>query len=616
MKRLIIFLALFFAYNCLYAQILEKAQSFYTSNIEIIYQPPLQKSFNSPYQPYKEVPKINRIINIFNGYIQYLKKQGKIAQDIRLLLLYSPELNNEEYDENPRLIKIQSLELNGILEKINEFLSKNKDTDIKFLATNYEKLTAFAQSMNEKANDLTTKLGLHKIEESNNPIITDNEFCIVDEKRIAVIRPTDKNNMIYLLTNTDNGYYTSVLAMEGDGCYKNLSSSPSGQYLAYSNDLKPQISVISTSAIIKPFDANKIILEMKWAPKNNILAGIVLDRITQERTCFIYDADKQKHLLPDLNNKQLPENNLYSYPYWAPNAEKLFFASSQAIHLIDLTSNKVVPYLVRLKDSFAELIWSDDSKSFAITELVGQTRNHAEFDDMDFRKTILHRYKLSEQLEAIEDQAQKIESRRTLRPIGFSPNDRVIYIEGKMSGKRMDNSLWDLSSNCKAYLTPLPSISKEREQTNDDSYNKITELPMQYLYVYRNMNGKQKNIFDAGFQHSNYLYIDKQENTWFVGLPGKGDLQSTGETFNQRIYPYPFLETNHTILTTIPSNKLKKFLSFLENYNLKTVKFSKSGSQIWLLGNFTGPLRLWESKLDDFINGIIQNDKQEVKVEK
>lgn len=602
MKKLIILIALLFAYNSIGAQILEKSQSFYTSNIELIYQPPLQKSLNSPHQPYKEVPKLNRITNLFNGYIQYLKNQNKISQDTRLLLLYSPDINIEGFDENPKLIKISSLNVVDILEQVNEYLSKNKNTDIKFLATHVDKLTAIAESIDEKKNDTAKKLGFKQVETGSNSINTDNEFCLIDSKHIATISPTDKNNIINLLTKTENGYYKSILVTEGSGCYANLSSSFDGRFLAYTNDFKPQISEVSTAKIINFVGENKIILEMRWAPQKNIIAGVVLDRITQERNCFIYDADSEKHLLPDLNISNLPENGLYAYPYWSPDSNRVIFSSSQAIHLIDLNEKKAIPYAVRLKDSFSELIWSDDSYSFALTELVGQIRNHAEFDEMDFRKTILHRYKINPTLEIMEDQAQRIESRRTIKPIGFAPNDRVMYIEGKMSGRRMENSLWDLSSNCKVYLSPLPSTNKDRQENNTSSYDKITELPMIYLYVYRNMNGRQKNIFDAGFQHSNQLYLDKQENLWFVGLPGKGDLQITGETFNQRLYPYPFAGFNQTIFTTLNAEKLRKFISFLENYNLRATKFSDSGSYLWTLANFTGPMKLWEGKLEDAMN--------------
>ena len=456
MKKLLITLFLLFVITPIYAQITEKSHSFYTSNLEFIYQPPLQKGINSAHPINKDVPKINMLVNLFDGYIRYLKSLNKIGQETRLLLLYSPELNIEEYDENPKLIKLQNLDTETVLEKINEFLEKLQTTNNKFLADTLDKLIAYSSSMEEITNDLANKLGLKKVISDTNIIIPDSKFCILDNNHIAIIKPTEKNNKILLLTNTDNGYFSSMLLDEASGYYSNLTPSNDGRYIAYTTNLSLQIVEVSSGQTLLPLENNKILLDMRWAPNKNILAGIILNKTTQERNFFLYDADKKENIKVKLNNHNIPENTLYSYPYWSENSSKLIFASSQALHLIDLDKKKSIPFFIRLKDSFAELIWSQDSNSIAITEVVGQTRNHAEFDDMDFRKTILHRYTIKDNYEVIEDYAQRTETRYTIKPITFSPNDRVMYIEGRMLGKKMDSAVWEFP-NCKLYLSPLPA---------------------------------------------------------------------------------------------------------------------------------------------------------------
>lgn len=606
MKRLLFIILLVTSCIRLNAQIPDKNISFYTGNIEFIFQPPLQKSFNTQHPLSKEVPQINLTLILFDNYIEYLKRISKISQKTRLTILYSPDLAIDEYDDNLKLIKIHELGYNHILKKINDFLKLHKETDEKFLLDTAETLFTIIDKIECKVSELADNLKLKNISADNKCLEPDSDFCLITKNKIAVTRPAIQNNKIFVLTETDTGYYSELLLDRTNGYYENITASHKGEFLAYTVDMAPFVINLNTKKADRIIDSNseKILLNMQWAPNKNILAGLVLDKKTQERNIFIYNADKNENVIIKNKSEVLPENQLYAFPYWSPNSDKIIFASAKSAHLIDLNNNLSISNLIRLNGSLSELMWGPNADSFAITETIGQARSRTEFDDLDFRKTLIRRFRITPNYETTEDYAQKIESRHTLKLVEFSSNDRILYLEGRLTNKRLDKPQINLSNSFKAYLSPLPASSVKREEVKKEIADEPTELPIKYLYVFRNMNGKQTHVFDAGFNHTNHLYIDKQTNWWFIGLRNTTQFDKNKNLYNQRPYPYPFSENNNFLFTTMEKDKMENFTNFIANYNLRKFIFSENASTITMLANFNGPLNVWSGKLIELISGL------------
>lgn len=601
MKRLIVIIFLLTIQALAFGQIADKNISFYTANVELTFQPPLQKSFNSQHPLYKETPRINLTLNLFDNYIEYLKKISKIASKTRLQIRYAPEIVSDELDDNLKLIKIHDLGYNHILEKINAHLLLHKETDAAYLLDSAKALFEITKTSECKLSDIANRVKLTNISADNSCLEPDSDFCIINEQQIATLRPSIQNNSIYLFTKTENGYFSEILLANSNEYYENIAASSDGNYLAYTADLTPSVINLHTKKPLSlfPNDKNKIILSMEWAPSKPILAGMVLDKVSQERSIFLYDAELEASLCKQ--RTKLPENQLYAHPYWAPDSSKLIFASVKGLHLIDVAQDRVVPNLIYTLGPITELLWTDEADAFAMVELLGQTRSHYEFDDLDFRKSILRKYNLSPKLEIYEDQAQKVESRNTIKLVSHTKNDRVIYLEGRLASKRLDRTLWDLSRVFKAYVTPFSSEAlKGKDGERQINYEPV-ELPLDYLYVFKNMNGKQNLVFDAGNNHSNHLYLDRQTNYWFIGLRDVNRLNEHENIYNHRIFPYPFSENNYFVFSGLETKEILALTQFLETYNLRHFKLRNNCLDIMLIANFNGPLNVWAGKTMDII---------------
>ncbi len=584
-----------------FAQVADKSISFYTPNVELTFQPPIQKSFNSPHPLYKETPRINLTLNLFDNYMEYLKKLSKISKTMRLHILYAPEIQTDDLHGSLKLIKIHDLGYNHILQKINEYLLLHKDTDPAYLLDSAQALFDITKTLECKISDIADKVKLTNISADQSCLEPDSDFCIINENKIATIRPTIQNNKIYTFTKTENGYFPEILLANSHEYYENIAASPDGKYLAYTSDLTPTIVELSSKKVHKlfPDKESKVILSMQWAPSASILAGMVLDRKTQKRSVFIYDAEKAAHVVP--TNGQIPENQLFAHPYWAPDSSKILFASIKALHLLDIKNNKAMPNLVLTLGSITELLWNNKSDAFAIVEVIGQTRNHYEFDDLDFRKSILRKYHLNNKAEAIEDQAQKVESRNTIKLVTHTNNQRVIYLEGRLASNRLDRTLWDLERIFKAYLTPEPTDTLRKAKKDREIMHEPTELSLDYLYVFKNMNGKQNLVFDSGNNHSNHLYLDKQTNYWFIGLRNLNQLKEHENVYNNRSFPFPFSENNYFVFSNLEKKEVLAFTQFLEAYNLRHIKLLNNCSKIMVISNFNGPLNIWAGKTMDIV---------------
>jgi hypothetical protein len=136
-----------------------------------------------------------------------------------------------------------------------------------------------------------------------------------------------------------------------------------------------------------------------------------------------------------------------------------------------------------------------------------------------------------------------------------------------------------------------------------------TALPMQYLYVFRNLDGKYKNIYDAGFNHSNHIYVDSFSNLWFIGLRKPEEVRLHSCVYNHRTAPYPFQEANYSILGEIPAMRMEAFLKFMQDYNLRAFQFDNDFNRFFMLANFSGPMNLWSGDLSRIVDGLNQREE-------
>jgi len=352
-----------------------------------------------------------------------------------------------------------------------------------------------------------------------------------------------------------------------------------------------------------PDNDEQILLDMRWSPKAPLLAGMTLDNRTQQRQLFIFDAAAGKMLSqPDLSS--LPSDYLNAFTCWSPDGRRLLLTSARNIHLVDLDQNRAVADVLRLPNEIGETLWSEDGKSFALVEIIGQARSRYLFDDLDYRKTVLHRYRINDDFSLSEDHAQRTESRNTIKLVSFWTNDRVLYLEGRLMSKRLNTPYWDLSKTFNAYLTPLPAAATSRDKEITTAQTTPQLLPLQYLYVFRNLDGKYINVYDAGFDHSNQIYVDSFTNVWFIGLRRPEEVQQRTSVFSLRLFPYPFIENNVAVFSDIGAAKMESLLKFLQDYNLRAIGFNADISRLFMLANFSGPMNLWSGELSKLIDGL------------
>ena len=170
--------------------------------------------------------------------------------------------------------------------------------------------------------------------------------------------------------------------------------------------------------------------------------------------------------------------------------------------------------------------------------------------------------------------------------------------------KRLNTPYWDLSKTFNAYLTPLPAAAASRDKEITTAQTTPQLLPLQYLYVFRNLDGKYINVYDAGFDHSNQIYVDSFTNVWFIGLRRPEEVQQRTSIYSLRLFPYPFIENNVAVFSDIGAIKMESLLKFLQDYNLRAIGFNSDISRIFMLANFSGPMNLWSGDLIKLIDGL------------
>lgn len=597
-------LFLSFSINSSSAQITDQTISFSTSEINLVFQPPLRPGINSENPLYIELPQLNLAVNLFENYMQYLHKLKKIAPELQLNIIYAPGQSLDNWKNDIEWINIKNTGLNHILNRVNKHLSQKSSTDKNYLLDSSDSLLTIPDQFKRKNCKIALKLELENISQFKESLEPDTDLAVCSDKLVFSTRPHKNSNRMFKYAL--NGDKTEVSSINGQSIkwFGNLTPDANARFIAYSDNKHLYVLNLKSGKRQPLFDNRKIlVLGIEWSPVESLLAGLIMDNDTQERIFFIYDA-KEKKLLELKNDRQVEANYLYAWPYWSPDGKKIALTSGSEIHLIDIDKLKAYPKAVLLPNEISELIWSSDSRSFAVVEIIGQTRSRYVFDDLDLRKSILHRYRIEDDYSVSEDHAQRIESRNTIILVSFWTLDRVLYVEGRLVSKRLNTPTWDLTNSFSAFLTPEPSRSISRAKGEKLQKTDPVNLPMKYLYVFRNLDGKFKNVYDAGFAHTNHVFTDTFHNYWFIGLRKPENLPISPGAFNLRYPPYPFQEHNSFIFSEFSGDKIFKFVKFLQDYNLRVTRFSPNLDKVFFLSNFCGPLNIWAGNFRQMVEQL------------
>ncbi|MGM0600052.1 MAG: hypothetical protein ACQETH_09585 [Candidatus Rifleibacteriota bacterium] len=590
--------------NSLNAQITDQTISFSTSEINLVFQPPLRPGINSENPLHIELPQLNLAVNLFENYMQYLHKLKKIAPEVELNFIYAPGQTLDNWKDDSGQINLKNTGLNHILRIVNKYLSQKSSTDRTYLLDSSDSLLTIPDQFKRKDCKIALKLELENISQYKESLEPDTDLIVCSDKLVFSTRPHKGSNRIFKYILDNNKARVSSINGQSIKWFDNLTPDPNERFLAYSDNKQLFILNLQNGKKEKIFEDRKmLVLGMSWSPSSPVLAGLMLDDKTQERILFIYDAE-QKKMLEIENIEQIEANYLYARPYWSPDGKKIALTSGSEIHIIDIENFKTYQKAVLLPNEISELIWSSDSKSFAVVEIIGQTRSRYVFDDLDLRKSILHRYRINEDHSVSEDHAQRIESRNTIKLVSFWTLDRVLYVEGRLLSKRLNTPIWDLSKTFSAFLTPEPSRSISREKGEKLQKTDPISLPMKYLYVFRNLDGKFENVYDAGFAHTNHVFADNFYNYWFIGLRKPEKLKVSPEAFNLRYPPYPFQEHNSFVFSEFSADKVLNFVKFLQGYNLRVTRFSPDFSKVFFLSNFCGPLNIWTGNFSQMVKEL------------
>jgi dipeptidyl aminopeptidase/acylaminoacyl peptidase len=587
----------------LLAQITDQTVQFNTPKVNLVYQLPIRSGLNSSNPVEIELPQLNLTVNLFENYMQYLLKLQKVATGTSLKIVYAPEQSLESWNKDESIINLSDTGLNQTLTKVNKFLAKKSGTDKNYLLDSADTLFNIPDQFSRIECGIAENLQLANISTAIDSLEPDCEVAINSEKLIFSTRPYKNNNRIFIYSEKNDVCSASMLLGPGLGWYANLRPSADEKFLAYTENFEPYVLNLADKKSHKLFpDKSMRMLSMEWSPVFSWLAGMVLDLESQQRTFFVFDTQQNK-LLSIKNVEKLGQNFLYAWPYWAKNGKKIIMTSGRHINLVDVENSIAYPKVTSLPNEIVELVWSENSKSFAVVEVIGQTRSTTVFDDFDLRKSILHRFDLSDDFKAYEDHAQAVDSRNTIKIVGFWTLDRVLYLEGHLKSQRLNVPMWDLSKQFSAYLTPPPSEPRSRSDELPAKKEEPSRLPMKYLYVFKSLDGKFKNVYDPGFVHTNHLYVSEQSTLWFVGLRKPEEI-SLSACFNLRGAPYPFIERNKVIFSEMPASKMHNFVKFLQDYNLRFARFTPNNQRLVFLANFCGPLNVWTGNFRTIIEGL------------
>lgn len=586
------------------AQVTDQTISFSTPMVNLVYQLPLKTGFNAPNPVGIDLAQLNLTMNLFENYMKYLQKLQKIATGTTLDILYAPEQKLETLNDNQDIVNLQDTGLNQTLIQINQYLAEKSYTDKAYLLDNADTLFNIPDQLIRLTCNMAENLKLENLSYFLDSLEPDCEMAVNSEHLFFSTRPARTANKIIMYNQKENVCSASVILKPGRYWYFDLRPDRSEKYLAFTENYEPYVLRLEDKKVYKIFpDRNTLMLSMEWSSANPWLAGMVLDTDTQNRHFFVFDAEKGE-LINIANAPSLEQNYLYAWPYWSPDGNKIIVTTGRFLHLVDVVNSQAYPKIFSFSNEIAELVWSDDNRSFAVVEVIGQPRSKTEFDDFDLRKSILHRLDIDKNFKVNKDHAQTIESRHTIKLVGFWTLGRILYLEGRLVDQRLKVPMWDLSSSFGAFLTPPPSESLPRDSGQKVVKENPVSLPMKYLYVFKSLDGKFKNVYDAGFSHTNYVYSEDQYIYWFLGLRKPDEVSIPESSFNLRAAPYPFIERNMVLFSELSASKIHKFVKFLQDYNLRVTRFSPDRSRVLFLANFCGPLNIWQGEFRQMIDGL------------
>ena len=594
----------------LFAQEDKSAIVLYTSNVEFTYHQPFRNSYKSSHPSYIEVPRLNHYINLLQNYIQYLKKLGRISGNPNIRINYAPDAVIEYDTEQTRIININDLGAENLLQKVNKYLTEYGFVKLEDIIDSPLGLYSLPEQDITKPSNFSKSAYFKNVSlaiPSNEP---DTSYVVLKD-RVLTTRLSSKTNSIYSLSLLDKPDDSGLFLGEAKTWYQILVVSSDEKYLLLTDGSFPYILNLITKELFElyPDNPNVTLIGAAWSPNQNLLAGMILDEKTFERYAYLYDADKKQMLDIGGFSTKFQSNYLYATPIWAPNGKKLVFISAKSVHLIDLEKNICKPNIVNVDGEIAEFVWSEDANSFAFVEVKGQTRNQYHFDDYDFRGCILHRYRFNNSaIDVAEDYAQCIESRNTIKMISFTDKDQILYLEGKLVAPDVPGSFWDLSKTFNAYLTPLPT-KEINNSKNIKEKVKPQHLPLQYLYVYRSLDSINSNIYDSGKGHSNLLYTDEFYSNWFIGLYRQGGIDYKGQVYSFRSSPYPFQCYNFSYFLNRTQGHARLLLKFLQDYNIRSTESDGHQTRVYMHANFSGILNIWSITSENLFNYLINGDK-------
>ncbi|MBF0498657.1 MAG: PD40 domain-containing protein [Candidatus Riflebacteria bacterium] len=583
----------------------EGSISFMGSQIHFSYQPRLRSALKADLTPASEVGRLNLITNLIDNYLLYLMKLEKIKLEKPLNLEYSPDGSTEAVSPANHIF-FTDLGINAVLKTVNAALLEIPGNSKKFLLSDRAMLETIRDQLPRRVDTMEQAMGLSNLSDLIPGLAPDMDFTFLSNTSLVSIRPEESNNALFLLSMSGS---SSVLLKAGQFEYGNLLPSPGGTFLAFTDGGKPCVIAVNNvsnatgSTAPQPLfsGGNKLLLDWCWSPREDRLAGIVLDRITGNREIFVFEAAKN-HLSPIFDdNTQVQGNYQFAFPYWSPDGHKLLFCSGNELHLADIDTGKVYPRVVTTPDLISEVLWSPDGLSFAIVEVCGLARSKTEFDNLDFPRSTLRRFRVSASGSAVEDMQQRHAASETIKLVSFWSKDRVLFLEGTLRPQRIASPLWNLSDVMTAHLTPSPgSHATGADNVEVADSMGILDLALGGCFAFKNIETRFKNIYDAGFGHMNHLFAEKLVTSWFIDINVPEGFPRRLETFCLRPHPYPFPERNIVYFTDLPKDKLTPLLDMLTAYNLRRFEISPDIKMIAFLSNSRGPLSLWCGALSLF----------------
>jgi hypothetical protein len=571
--------------------------------LKIYFQPRI-RTISEPGKGLKEeVARLNLCTNVFENYLEYLIKLGKVASSTRLQLEYNPDQTSDAVITGQRF-PISDLGFNAILETVNSILLQQRTLSRSILATNRDSLLNIKDVLQRKTDSYETNRGFTNISDRLPSLEPDVDFCRFPDGQLITIRPTENGNQLVLFGTNSSG--TLFMPSQKEGVFGHLSPSPQNRFLACTVAAAPVVIRMTEKTVVPLYpDQSFALLDMAWSPTQERLAGIALNRQTKERRIFIYEPTSGKHLSDLVPQGTIEGNYQFSYPFWSPDGTKVLFSTGDEISLFDLATGKAHPGVLSTSGAISEILWAPDSNSFALVEINGQSRDKQEFTDIDFKSSVLRRMKVSSDSHIIEDLTQNYVSSHTIKLLSFWDQNRILFLEGKLKSQRYSNIVWDLKKILFARLTAASNAPTASAAANLGPI----DLPLDYCYAIKNLDHKFSNLFDSGLSGMNWTFTDALTTTWFIGLKPPPGIPAITESFCLRPSPYPFPERNILFMGHAEEMPLRNSLNMLNSVMIRRFEFSRTQPALFFLSNAALPLNLWSCTFDQVSEMVVTSSR-------